>query len=755
MRKRARRAYVDSNASRRDICRIDGFVESTQKNLPMLPAKLRTAVTVSKIVCYCVVHSASTIAVAEPVTPVVPPAPQGPTPTVQQRAWHDREFYAFVHFNMNTFTGVEWGQGSERPDRFNPTELDCRQWCSLFRECGLSGVIITAKHHDGFCLWPSKFTEHDVAASPWRGGKGDVIRELADACRENGLWLGIYISPWDRNNPLYGRHDAAYNDYFNGQLEELLSGYGPVAEVWWDGANGDRNNPDKHQEYDWQRFIQTVRRLQPDAVIFAPPYVPGDIRWVGNEAGHAGATQWSTFPAGAAEDPARLNVGVEGADTWMPAETDVSIRPGWYWTSTTNDSVKSVSELLAIYYASVGRNTNLLLNFPVDARGLVHENDAARLRELANILRATFAHDLAARRPATATNVRGGSEQFAAHNLTDDDPSTYWATDDSVRTASAEISLGSPTTFNRVLLQEHIELGQRVRAWRVSARADGKWQQICRGTTIGHKRIACFDAVTADAIRLEIADSRACPVIESLSIFIAPATVSIRPAARVFLERTKIELESDLPGCDIYFTLDGTQPTLQSQRYSGPIVVSGSCVIRAAAARGGELSPRVSSMQLVGHTRDSLRRPVTRRGPLKAGLKVAKYRGGWQTLDQMSGREPFEVGECRQFDVAERLSDEHTALAFEGLLRVPTDGIFELDLGSDDGARLYIGDELIVDNDGLHGMTEKVGYVGLQAGLHPIRVEWFNAGGGMGLKVKWAGPGLEKQAIPPTALVMP
>ena len=204
-----------------------------------------------------------------------PPHPYGAIPSARQLAWHEHQFYAFVHFNMNTFTGIEWGHGTESPQSFNPTELDCMQWCALFKECGLTGVILTAKHHDGFCLWPSKFTEHDVENSPWKDGKGDVVRELADACKHHGLWLGIYISPWDRNNPIYGKDDAAYNDYYVGQMEELFTNYGPIAEVWWDGANGDRDNPDKHQEYDWDRYIKTVRRLQPNAVIFAPPTVRG------------------------------------------------------------------------------------------------------------------------------------------------------------------------------------------------------------------------------------------------------------------------------------------------------------------------------------------------------------------------------------------------------------------------------------------------------------------------------------------------
>jgi alpha-L-fucosidase len=467
----------------------------------------------------CVVGQQST---ADEPAGTEPPAPHGPLPTRQHLAWHDRQFYAFVHFNMNTFTGIEWGHGTESPDRFHPSQLDCRQWCALFKECGLTGVILTAKHHDGFCLWPSRFTEHDVSSSSWRDGQGDVVKELAEACREYNLWLGIYISPWDRNNPIYGQDDAAYNNYFIGQLEELLTNYGPIAEVWWDGANGDRNNPEKHQEYDWPRFIRTVRRLQPEAVIFAPPYTPGDVRWMGNEQGFAGETQWSTYPAGVDEDPITLNVGAEGADRWMPAETDVSIRPSWYWTRDGDDRVKSVDELLDIYYASVGRNTNLLLNFPVDDRGLVPEGDARRLRDVTTILRATFANDMAAGRPVIATDVRGESARFAANNLTDGKPSTYWTTDDSITKASVEITLAKAEAINHVVFQEHIKLGQRVRAWTLEAHIDGAWRQICDGTTIGHKRIARFPTVNADAVRLSIDDSRACPVLESLSIYAAP-----------------------------------------------------------------------------------------------------------------------------------------------------------------------------------------------------------------------------------------
>jgi alpha-L-fucosidase len=686
---------------------------------------------------------------------VSPPVPFGALPTAEHLAWHERQFYAFVHFNMNTFTGVEWGEGTETPKDFNPTELDCRQWCALFKECGLTGVIITAKHHDGFCLWPSRFTEHDVANSNWRGGRGDVVRELADACREYGLWLGIYISPWDRNNPIYGKDDAAYNDYFVGQMEELLGNYGPIAEVWWDGANGDRNNPDKHQEYDWARFIRTVRRLQPNAVIFAPPYTPGDIRWVGNEDGLAGATQWSTYPRNVDEDPTTLNTGIEGADTWMPAETDVSIRPGWYWTRDTDHRVKSVAELLEIYYASVGHNTNLLLNFPVDNRGLVHDNDAGRMREVAAILRATFATDLATNCRASASDVRGDRPQFAAANLFDHDPTTYWATDDDVTSATVDVEFEKPTAINRAVIQEHIELGQRVRAWKIDARTGDRWDTVARGTTIGHKRIARFPTVTASAVRLTIEDAAACPVLESLSLYCAPPVVDIRTSSNTFIDETTVEMTADLPGCVIHYTLDGSEPTQDALTYESPLTIRESCTIRAAAARDGTMSPQVATLQLTGYRRDSLRTPLSQKAPPSPGLRVSKYDGGWQTLDQMADRKPASTGTCDNFDLSERLTDEHTALAFDGLLNVPADGIYQFFLASDDGSRLYIGDELVVDNDGLHNVVEKSGQIGLQAGWQPLRVEWFNAGAGMKLEVHWAGPGFAKQAIAKDALAIP
>ena len=356
------------------------------------------------------------------------------------------------------------------------------------------------------------------------------------------------------------------------------------------------------------------------------------------------------------------------------------------------------------------------------------DGDAQRLRETVAILRATFRRDLAKGRPAVATNVRGNCQQFAAQNLTDDDPTTFWATDDSVTAASVVIELEKAAAVNRVVLQEHIELGQRVCAWTLEARVGAEWRPVAQGTTVGHKRIVCFPTLVASALRLNIIESLACPVLESFSAHAAPPAVAIHSQNNVFLENTTVELTADMPGCEIYYTLDGTVPDTRSARYSGPIVVRKSCVLRAAAAHDGTMSPHLAATEFVGYSMKSLRSPVDDAGEGQQGLTVAKYDGGWQTLDQMADRLPVVVGRCDNFDLNQRINDEHSVLAFETLLQVQHDGIYKFFLASDDGSRLYVGDSLVVDNDGIHGVTEKVGQLGLKAGLHPFRVEWFNAG---------------------------
>ena len=467
----------------------------------------------------------ATLAVGAPACRTTPPpAALAPLPSARQLAWHELEYYAFVHFNMNTFTDREWGDGSEDPDTFAPSALDCRQWVRVAKQAGMRGIILTAKHHDGFCLWPTARTSHSVASSAWRDGQGDVVRELSDACREAGLQLGLYLSPWDRNNPHYGETQR-YNDDFVAQLEEVLTSYGDVFEVWFDGACGEGPNGVR-QVYDWPRFQATVRRLQPEAVMFSD--VGPDVRWIGNERGIAGETNWAMispagYEPGANGPPAEvLNAGLEHGTHWIGGECDVSIRPGWYYHASQDEAVKSADELLELWYASVGRNANLLLNLPVDRRGLVHENDAARLLELRQRLDSIFRDDLARGRPARASDVRGGSSRFAAARAVDGDPSTYWACDDGVTRATLSLTFDPPVTLDHVVLGEFIALGQRVKRFSIWARYADMEHELAQGTTIGRKRILRFEPVQAAELFLRVEEARACPAIATLQAFRAP-----------------------------------------------------------------------------------------------------------------------------------------------------------------------------------------------------------------------------------------
>ena len=430
-------------------------------------------------------------------------------PTPQQLAWQEMESIAFAHFGINTFTNREWGDGKEDPKLFNPTAFDAGQWVRVLQGAGIKLLILTCKHHDGFCLWPSKHTGHSVRSSPWRGGKGDVVREVADACRRGGLKFGVYLSPWDRHEPSYG-NSPAYNTHFTNQLAELLTGYGEITEVWFDGACGEGPNG-KRQVYDWQAYYATVRKLQPNALI---AICGPDVRWVGNESGVARETEWSIQPA----NPARH--GKTGL-VWYPAECDVSIRPGWFYHPAQDKRVKSLAHLLDIYYKSVGRNSVLLLNVPPDRRGLIHENDARRLRELRQVLDATFRTNLARGKAATASNAR--DEAHGPAKAVDGDPATHWGTDDGVTTATLEVDLGEPATFNRSMIQEQIALGQRVEAYVLEARDGEEWKPLAKGTTVGHKKLDRFGDVTARRVRLTIRQSRAAPAIRAFGLYRAPA----------------------------------------------------------------------------------------------------------------------------------------------------------------------------------------------------------------------------------------
>lgn len=448
------------------------------------------------------------------------PEPYGPVPSPQQLEWQKMELNMFAHFGPNTFTGREWGLGTETEDIFNPTALDCSQWTAVAKAAGFKGVIITAKHHDGFCLWPNPVSQHTVAQSKWQDGKGDVLKELSAACEKDGLKFGAYVSPWDRNDPNYGSPE--YNDVFVRTLQSALGSYGKVFEQWFDGANGEGPNG-KKQEYDWDLFHKTVLDLQPDAVMFSD--VGPGCRWVGNERGIAGRTNWSRLdiegyePGAKAPSTDTLNFGNAHGAKWIPAETDVSIRPGWFWRESENDKVKSVRKLLDIYYTSVGRNSLLLLNVPPDTTGRINPVDSLRLMEFRAALDKIFKENLADGAKVKASATRGS--RFNAANILNNEYDAFWAAPDEARSATLEITLPQEKTFNLVMLQEYIPLGQRIKAFTVEAQdASGQWREIASETTIGYKRIVPVEKTTAKALRVNIKDSFACPVINGFGLFL-------------------------------------------------------------------------------------------------------------------------------------------------------------------------------------------------------------------------------------------
>ena len=393
-----------------------------------------------------------------------------PVPTPSQLQWQRDELALFLHFGVNTFSDREWGDGSEDPATFNPTALDARQWARVARATGVRGMILTAKHHDGFCLWPTATTTHSVAASPWRGGSGDLVREFTDACRAEGLRVGLYLSPWDRNAPVYG-DSPRYNDFYADQLTELLTRYGPIAQVWFDGAV--EVGPDgRRQQYDWPRIWGLVRRLQPEAVIFSD--AGPDVRWIGNERGIAGDPNWSTvnpatvpYPGASGDDViAMLQHGDPQGTVWRPGEADVSIRPGWFWHPAEDAQVKSVDALVDLYFSSVGRNSKLLLNVPPTRDGLIHPTDAARLAGMRARLDASFAED---------------------------------------RFGAAEA--GRVVTISVADLREDIAQGQAVSRYRLEGRVDGRWRELSRGTTIGYRKLDRFEPIPVTGVRLQIDES--------------------------------------------------------------------------------------------------------------------------------------------------------------------------------------------------------------------------------------------------------
>lgn len=477
---------------------------------------------------------------------IAAPQPYGPVPSARQLCWHRREFYGFLHFTTNTFTDKEWGYGDESPGVFAPTAFDAHQIVHLAAEAGMTGLILTCKHHDGFCLWPSKYTEHSVKNSPWRGGKGDVVRAISDACREHQIGFGVYLSPWDRNHAEYGR--PAYVEYFRNQLHELTSEYGELFEVWFDGANGgdgyyggarELRQIDRQTYYDWENTSDIVRRNQPNAVMFSD--AGPDVRWVGNERGFAGDPCWSTIQANllfpgidqeafktrlhtdmvdAWDSPtAMLNAGDRQGDTWLPAECDVSIRPGWFYHAGEDARVRTPENLIDLYFQSVGRGASLLVNLPPDRRGLIHENDIRSLMGFRRRLELIFAQDLAKEGRCTASNTRGRSRQFAPANVIDGDMGTYWSTDDDAGAPELILEFPQPVTFNIVSIREFLPLGQRVDRFAVDFDDRGAWREWCLKSAIGAHRLIRGQECTTRRVRLRIVESPVCPAILEWGLF--------------------------------------------------------------------------------------------------------------------------------------------------------------------------------------------------------------------------------------------
>ncbi len=459
-------------------------------------------------------------------------------PSARQLAYQQMEFYSFIHFTINTFTGKEWGDGREKEEIFNPTQLDATQWVESIKNAGMTGLILTCKHHDGFCLWPSKYTEHTIANSPYKNGQGDVVKEVAKACQQAGIKFGIYLSPWDRNNEKYG-YGKIYNDYFINQLTELLTLYGEVFTVWFDGACGEGSNG-KKQIYDWDRYYSLIRELQPKACI----NVCGpDIRWCGNEAGDTRPAEWSVVPKRTSETEriaelsqqvdnevfrerkitavdsdlgSRLILKDEKELIWYPAEVNTSIRPSWFYHEEEDEQVRSLEELVRIYNNSVGGNAMFLLNIPPTKEGLLHKNDLNRLRELGNYLKKAFQINLLEQAELIADD---GMDQYNICNVRTDNYEQYFKTQDGVIATIIVAQWSEEQTINHIVLKENIMCSQRIEKFTISFDIEGEYKSIYEGTVIGYKRIVKVDSVITKKVRIEIIDSRVAPTLSFLGIY--------------------------------------------------------------------------------------------------------------------------------------------------------------------------------------------------------------------------------------------
>ncbi len=512
-----------------------------------------------------------------------------PVPTKVQLEWQRMETIGFVHFSINTYTDMEWGYGNESPSIFNPTNLDCRQWARTFKAAGLNGIILTAKHHDGFCLWPSAYTEHSVKHSPWKNGKGDLVREFTDACREYGLKVGLYLSPWDCNHPDYGKPE--YITYFKNQLRELLTNYGELFEFWFDGANGGRgyySTDSLHMRsitkdyYPWKEITEMVYELQPNCVVHGGDLA--NIRWVGNELGYALEEHWSTL--GAFDPKIKSNIqlmtGHVNGTVWKPSETDVSVRPGWYYHASEDHKLHSLAKLMDIYYNSVGRNSLLLLNIPPNKEGLIAPNDSLRLVQWRKLYKKELSCNLLNKK----MNIASGDSK-KLRKCMDNNANSYWEAPN--LTPTIEIDFKKELIFNRLMLQEYIPQGQRVKSFSVESYYQGKWNLLTEQTTIGYKRILRLPETVASRIRIHIKDALAVPQIAEIQLFYAKTQLDKPIIKRK--QNGNIYIETASKNAMIYYTMDGTVPDEHNGTlYQKPFVADGVQRIRAVAVDGKKKS---------------------------------------------------------------------------------------------------------------------------------------------------------------------
>lgn len=576
---------------------------------------------------------------------VAPPKPYGILPTQRQLTWHETEMYCIIHFGVDTYTDKEWGFGDEDPAILNPVDFDAMQIVGAAKAGGFKGVVVVAKHHDGLCIWPTRTTEHNITRSPWKNGNGDMVKEYQLACNKLGMRMGVYCSPWDRNNAQYGT--PAYVNIYRAQLKELYKGYGSLFMSWHDGANGgdgyyggarETRKIDRTTYYGWDSTWAITRQLQPTANIFGD--IGPDVRWVGNEEGHAGVTCWATYTP-QAPDPGKkpsngynkyweATEGTRNGEYWMPAECDVPLRPGWFYHASQNEQVKSPYQLLDLYYQSVGRGADLDLGIAPNRKGLLDQRDVASLRGFGDLLKQTFTTNLANGAVFTASNIRGKDRRkYGPSRLVDNDRYSYWATDDSVTEPQLIVDLGKPVTFNVIRLRENIKLGQRISSFTIEALEGEQWKQIGAGTSIGANRLIRLqqNVVTAK-VRVSITSSGACIALSDLGLFKEPAHLVAPLLSRD--KNSQVIISTIAPVASIRYTLDGTEPDWQSPLYTGPFLLAAGGTVKARSFEAGNQASEVTT------------------------LVVGLSKAGWRVLSQSPATNPGSAGKTASADDKDR-----------------------------------------------------------------------------------------------------